>query len=92
MRKLDRLISNYKGIDYPEDIERIKRIVPELQYYNDEYIERFYISFSDDVYSAGWMECTNERVYEFARWLECDYNYQDDEEDRETERTGIPNK
>lgn len=74
MRKLDQLLNTDEYIDYPEDIRKIKEIIPELRKYSDGQVQQFYKEFSDDVYCAGWMIIDQaECAYRFARWLGCYY-------------------
>ena len=78
MRKLDELLNTDEYIDHPEDIQKIKEIIPELRKYSGGQVQTFYREFSDDVYCAGWIDTDIEHVYRFARWLGCYYEEQEE--------------
>lgn len=63
-------LNEKQNFDYPEDMQKI------LSYLNEHgtikcpnsKIEQLYREFSD-TYGAGWIEPSEERIEEFARWL-----------------------
>ena len=63
---------NFGLYGYPEDMQKILNYLNEngTVYVSGEAIEKLYRQFSDDMYCAGWMGVSEERIEEFANWLE----------------------
>lgn len=59
---------NYR---YPSDMDTILEYLASKGTLNvsAERVEELYADFSDDMYCAGWMNVTSERLEQFAFWL-----------------------
>ena len=78
MKRIDIYLGDTKdGIDYPEDIKTIKSCIPELKYVSDARVQEMYRDYSDQMYSAGWMNLGYE-ILAFKIWLETDTGEIDD--------------
>lgn len=61
----------YPDFRYPSDMETIWEYLAEKGTLNvsAERVEELYADFSVDMYCAGWMNVTRERLEQFAFWL-----------------------
>ena len=56
--------------DYPEDIERLKQGIPQLNLLSDLKIQLVYREYSEDMYCARWLILNDHGVEAFNNWLQ----------------------
>ncbi len=56
-------------IDYPEDIEKLRKEIPELEGVSDAQIQDMYSFWSEAFYCAGWHIVWPSVAQEFREWL-----------------------
>lgn len=66
MKKYEQVLSE---IIYPEDIEKIKKFIPEIIHLKDFEIQTLYMLFSDGFYSAGWLIMDEDTLKHFKSWI-----------------------
>ncbi len=68
MTRLDSWRKNVK-IDYPEDLAKIRNIIPELKDISDAQIQDMYSFWSEYFYCASWHVIFAGVVEEFRDWI-----------------------
>ncbi len=61
--------AEYDVQDYPEDIVRIKKFIPELQDVSDITVARLWSTWGEGKYCAGWLIMADEDLVEFKEWV-----------------------
>lgn len=64
--------SGFTAYRCPEDMERLLEYLIRhgTLHVSGSVIEELYGTFSEQIYCAGWIELTEERLQEFSIWLE----------------------
>jgi hypothetical protein len=69
MKNLEAML-NFKGkINYPDDVARLKRHIPELETVTDEAVQYLYHTFSEDLWCASWLIMNRDSIEEFREYL-----------------------
>ncbi len=68
MNRLDSWGKNFR-IEYPEDIVKIRTIIPELKNISDHQIQDMYAFWSEQQYCASWHIIFEGVVEEFRDWI-----------------------
>jgi hypothetical protein len=56
--------------DYPEDVERLKQGIPQLNLLSDLEIQAVYREYSEETHCAGWLILNDAGVEAFNNWLQ----------------------
>lgn len=70
MNRLTRYLTGEVEIRYPEDITKLRAIIPELAGLLDYQIQELYERYSEETHCAGWLIIDDSSVvYNFQYWL-----------------------
>jgi len=63
------------NINYPEDIKKLKELIPEIRPLDDSIIDLLYSDYSTSWMCAGWMFVSKSSIEEFKLYLLTEHRH-----------------